>query len=65
MKKNYIAPATKVVELDTQSVLLAGIDSTNPIDPTQPSGIKGDLGIDFDDMTGADIVRKNPWDSEW
>lgn len=67
MKKIYMKPAMKVVDVVVETVLAnsPGV-STSPADGSTPL-VKGDvnMGIDFDEMNGTDIVRKNPWDSQW
>lgn len=70
MKKIYSTPQVKVMELDAVTPILAGADSTQhtPGFGTDiQSGVKIQFGseIEFDDMKGVDIVKRNPWDSQW
>lgn len=69
MKKAYIAPALTTYELSTEDGLLTTISNgqtTTGFGTSTQSGVKQFNGdIEFDDMKGTDIVRRNPWDSQW
>lgn len=70
MKKTYNTPQVNVIELGAESSILVGADSgktTNGFGTNDQLNVKKQFNgdIEFDDMKGTDIVRRNPWDSQW
>lgn len=65
MKKNYIAPIAQVTEVQTEYLMTGSNLSGKPADGSTPL-IKGErFDIDFTDISGQEIVKKNPWDNQW
>lgn len=49
-------------------VLLANSGvTTSGFGTTPNSGVKDEFNgdIEFSDMTGTDMIKRNPWDSQW
>lgn len=72
MKKTYITPCINICKLSTEkdyceSFLADSGRQTNGFGTSTSSGIKDEFSgdIEFNDMTGTDMVKRNPWDSQW
>lgn len=64
MKKNYTAPHVVVMNIQTSEGLL--VDLSNGSANGSGTNIKGErFDIDFTDISGQEIVKKNPWDNQW
>lgn len=62
MKRNYTTPQMRVVDIEVNDGLLVDTSQGSAVGG-QGTEIKGE--INFDEMKGTDIVRKNPWDDQW
>ncbi len=72
MKKTYIAPSITTCELGTEKGYCEGLAATsgiktNGFGTTTSNNTKDEFSgdIDFSDITGADMVKRNPWGSQW
>lgn len=70
MKKTYITPCTTVYETATEKdcCLLASTSTgTSGFGTTTTSGAKDNFNEDFESggVTGTDMAKRNPWDSQW
>ncbi len=70
MKKTYIAPRMMVHETGAENDYCLLADSskgTNGFGTTTTNGVKDEFNgdIEFSDMTGTDMFKRNPWDSQW
>ena len=62
-RKRYTPPTMRVADVEVNDGLLADIVSNGNASGSLGTEVKGE--IDFDEMNGTDIVRKNPWESQW
>lgn len=70
MKKTYITPCTTVYETATErDCCLRASDGTGTggFGTTTTSGAKDNFNEDFESgsVTGTDMAKRNPWDSQW
>ena len=71
MKKKYITPKVSVYEMGAEkgfcNLMVTSGNTTSGFGTNPSSGTKGEFNsdIEFDDMSGTDMVRRNPWDSQW
>lgn len=67
MKKNYTAPHMEVLDIQAEELISSGPSiNGNPADSALGGNIKGErFDIDFTDISGQEIVKKNPWDNQW
>ena len=70
MKKTYITPCTTVYETATERdccLRASAGTGTGGFSPTTNNGAKGNFNeeVESGSVTGTDMAKRNPWDSQW
>lgn len=66
MKKNYVAPHVEVINIQMNEGVLLGASNGTSAGNSGGTEIKGErFDIDFTDISGQEIVKKNPWENQW